>query len=51
MDAVIVKVSQKDFNLGMHNNRMWSEIGNHKYIFDRQNIDIDILKKISKKEF
>ena len=35
LDAVLVKVEEKDYNLGKENNRYWSEIATHKYLFDR----------------
>lgn len=48
---MLVEISEKDFNLSRVNQRMWNEISTHKYLFDRQNREIETLKTLSKEEF
>ena len=43
VDSVMVKISEKDYNLVKQNFRMWEEIATHKYLFDRQKKEIEIL--------
>ena len=47
----MVRVSEKDYNLAKENTRFWSEIATHKYLFDRQAKEIEILKDLKKEEF
>jgi hypothetical protein len=35
VDAVLVKVAERDYNLQKENSRFWGEISTHKYLFDR----------------
>jgi len=35
VEAVSVKVAEKDYNLSSEHGRFWSEIASHKYIYDR----------------
>mmetsp|Transcript_24151 Transcript_24151/g.37094 ORF Transcript_24151/g.37094 Transcript_24151/m.37094 type:complete len:278 (-) Transcript_24151:15-848(-) len=49
--AVMVKLSEKDFNLQQESTRFWGEICTHKYNFDRQQDEIDALSKITKQQF
>ena len=35
VEAVMIKVAEKDYNLGSEHSRYWSEISSHKYLFDR----------------
>ena len=51
VDAVLVQLSEKDYNLTKRNNRMWEEISTHKYLFDRQELEIEMIKTITKEEF
>lgn len=46
-----IKLSEKDYNLGKENNRMWSEIAAHKYQFERQEKDVSTLDNLTKQEF
>lgn len=47
----MTKLSEKDYNLGKEHSRYWDEIATHKYIFDRQEKEIEVLKQITKQEF
>lgn len=51
LDAVAVKVGEKDYNLYQEHTRFWNEIVSHKYIFDRQARELEILPTISVQEF
>lgn len=51
VDSVLVKITEKDYNLTKHNIRMWEEISTHKYLFDRQEKEIEVLKTLTKEEF
>lgn len=51
VDAVLVKVSEKDYNLQKDNFRFWQEISTHKYLFDRQEKEIEALKSLKKEDF
>ena len=44
----MVKIAEKDFNLSKENQRYWSEIATHKYLFDRQEKEIETLKSLTK---
>ena len=44
-------VAEKDYNLGREHLRFWNEIATHKYIFDRQEREIEILRNLTKQEF
>jgi secreted Zn-dependent insulinase-like peptidase len=48
---VLVKLSEKDFNLARVHGRFWGEIAVHKYLFDRQDKEIEILKTLTLAEF
>lgn len=49
--AVYVKVAEKNYNLHQEFGRFWGEICTHKYIFDRQEKQIQVLSEITKKDF
>jgi insulysin len=51
VESVRIRVAEKDYNLGKENGRFWSEIATHKYMFDRQEKELDILKTLNKEEF
>lgn len=36
ISSVLVKLEEKDFNIGKETTRHWGEICTHKYLFDRQ---------------
>ena len=48
--AVKVKLAEKDLNLAMENQRLWSEMSTHKYQFDRQDQEISTLESITRQE-
>ena len=48
---MLVKISEKDYNLGKENQRFWGEIAVHKYLFDRQEREIEEIKTLTKDEF
>ena len=48
VEAVKTEVSEKDINMKKDNERMWSEIGLHKYNFARQQEEIDALETFNK---
>lgn len=35
VEAVTIKVAEKDYNLQSEHGRYWSEIATHKYLFER----------------
>lgn len=41
--AVHVKLAVKDINLRKENNRQWGELSTHKYTFDRQEKELEML--------
>ena len=47
----MVKIAEKDFNLSREHGRQWGEIATHKYMFDRQEREIEVLKGITREEF
>ncbi len=47
----MVKISEKDYNLNREHSRYWGEISTHKYLFDRQQREIDLLKTLTKEDF
>ena len=49
--AVYVKAAEKNYNLNQEFGRFWGEICTHKYIFDRQEKQIQVLSEITKKDF
>ena len=49
--AVLVKLAEKDINLKTENARHWGEISTHKYEFDRQEKEIQMLSEITKQDF
>jgi len=50
VEAVNTELSEKDINLKKDCERQWSEIGLHKYNFNRQQEEIDCLQTITKQE-
>jgi len=51
VDSVMTKIAEKDYNLSSEHSRLWNEIAAHKYLFDRQEREIEILKTLTKQEF
>ena len=51
VEAVLVQIAEKDNNLQQLNSRFWNEIAEHKYLFDRQEKEIEVLKSLKKEEF
>jgi secreted Zn-dependent insulinase-like peptidase len=52
IEAVMVQVAEKDYNLRMENKRFWQEIATtHTYMFDRQEREIETLKTITVFDF
>lgn len=51
LDSVLVKLSEKDYNLSREHSRLWGEIATHKYMFGRQDKEIEILKSLTREEF
>ena len=49
--AVMTKLAEKDFNLQKESARFWEEIIFHHYEFNRQDLEIEALKLITKDEF
>ena len=47
----MVKLAEKDINLSKENGRHWSEISTHKYNFERQEEEIEVLGEITKQDF
>jgi secreted Zn-dependent insulinase-like peptidase len=43
VQAVLIRIQEKDYNLVKENNRYWTELATHKYIFDRQEREIEVL--------
>jgi len=50
VNGLLVKVSEKDYHPGKVFSRHLQEISSHKYIFDRQQREIEALKSIKKEE-
>jgi len=50
VEALIVKKLEKPQNLQQLSSRLWAEIREHKYIFDRHKKDAEILKRITRDE-
>jgi secreted Zn-dependent insulinase-like peptidase len=48
---VATKLAEKDLNLAQEAARLWGEISTHTYLFDRQDIELELLKEITKEEF
>lgn len=44
-NAVIVKLEEKDKTLSQETRRFWNEISTHKYIYDRAELTVTILKE------
>ena len=42
--AVITMLAVKDINLAAETNRFFDEIASHQYLFDRQDVEIEIVK-------
>ena len=51
VEAVTTKVAEKDYNLQAEHSRYWSEIASHKYIYDRQAIELEALRSLTLPEF
>ena len=51
VSAVSVRVGEKDYNLVKDCARLWGEIATHKYMFDRQEKELEVLKGLTKEEF
>ena len=51
VEAVATKVAEKDYNLQSEHARFWNEISCHKYLFDRQSKEVEILRSLSLDEF
>lgn len=51
VESVMVSLAEKDYNLSREHSRFWDEIAVHKYMFDRQEKEIEILKTVTKEEF
>lgn len=51
VEAVMTQIAEKDYNLQSEHGRFWSEIASHKYLFDRQATEVEILKTLTLKEF
>jgi insulysin len=49
--AVLVKLAEKDINLRKEYARNWGEISTHKYDFDRQEKEIQVLQTIQLADF
>jgi len=49
--AVITLLAVKDINLAAETDRFFAEIANHEYLFDRQDMQIEIVKSITLNEF
>ncbi len=47
----MTKVAEKDYNLPSEHGRFWSEIASHKYMFDRQALEIAALKSLTLDDF
>lgn len=48
VEATLVKIAEKDFNLQMENKRYWEEIATtHVRMFDRQEREIATLKELT----
>ena len=44
-------MSEKDINLQREEGRMWAEISTHKYMFDRQKKEIEVLASLTLADF
>ena len=51
MEAVLTQLSEKDYNLSKENGRFWGEINTHKYLFDRQEKECELIKHLTVDEF
>jgi insulysin len=51
VEAVLTKVAEKDYNLQGEHGRFWSEISCHKYLFDRQQKEVQALKELTLDQF
>jgi secreted Zn-dependent insulinase-like peptidase len=51
VEAVLTKVGEKDYNLSLEHGRFWAEIACHKYVFDRQQKEVESLKSLTVDEF
>jgi secreted Zn-dependent insulinase-like peptidase len=47
----LIQLAQKDINLNKEYARNWGEISTHKYDFERQNKEIQMLETITLDEF
>ena len=51
VEAVAVKLGEKDYNLNSEHARYWGEIAVHKYMFDRQEKQMELLRTLTVEEF
>ena len=51
VEAVYIKAAEKDYNLQSEHGRYWSEIASHKYLFNRQQTECDLLRQLTLDEF
>jgi len=51
VEAVMTKVAEKDYNLSSEHGRFWAEISCHKYLFDRQQKEVQALKDLTLEQF
>ena len=51
VEAVYTKVAEKDYNLQSEHGRYWSEIASHKYLFERQSLEVETLRKLTIEDF
>ena len=51
MEAVAIKLSEKDYSLNQEHSRFWNEIACHKYLFERQALELETLRSITIHEF
>ena len=51
VEAVMTKVAEKDYNLSSEHGRFWAEISCHKYLFDRQQKEVQALKDLTLEHF
>jgi len=49
--SVLTNLKEKDVNLQEEHNRHWKELTSHRYEFNRQNLEIEMLETITKEEF
>ena len=50
-ESVLITYEEKDKNLKEQFDRYWAELVKHKYIFDRQDIECELLENLTLDEF